>query len=99
MRGVPFIEGAHDFHIATGGIRVFPRLAPAAETFLDGFDTGPALASGIKELDALMGGPIPWGFGVISSLGSAICSIRGLAWQKSLHVLVRGEPHNFSEPL
>jgi circadian clock protein KaiC len=65
MRGVPFIEGAHDFRIATGGIRVFPRLAQAGEAFLDGFDAGPALVSGIKELDKLMGGSIPWGFGVM----------------------------------
>lgn len=65
MRGVPFIEGAHDFRIATGGIRVFPRLAPAGEPFLDGLNAGPPLASGIKELDELMGGPIPWGFGVM----------------------------------
>jgi circadian clock protein KaiC len=28
-------------------------------------NAGPALASGIKELDELMGGPIPWGFGVM----------------------------------
>ena len=64
MRGIPFIEGAHDFRIATGGVRVFPRLAPAGED-LDRFDAGPSLASGIKELDQLMGGPIPWGFGVM----------------------------------
>ncbi|HTM35698.1 MAG TPA: ATPase domain-containing protein [Terriglobales bacterium] len=65
MRGVPFIEGAHDFRIATGGIKVFPRLAAAGEGFREGFNAGPALASGIKELDELMGGPIPWGFGVM----------------------------------
>jgi len=65
MRGVPFFEGAHDFQIATGGIRVFPRLAPTAESSLDGFNPGPSLASGIKELDELMGGPVPWGFGVM----------------------------------
>jgi circadian clock protein KaiC len=65
MRGVPFIEGAHDFCIATGGIRVFPRLAPAAVASLDGLKAGPALPSGIKQLDELMGGPIPWGFGVM----------------------------------
>lgn len=64
MRGVPFIEGAHDFRIATGGIRVFPRLAPAGEA-LDGFNAGPPLESGIKELDELMGGQIPWGFRVM----------------------------------
>lgn len=65
MRGVPFIEGAHDFRIATGGIRVFPRLAPTGEDFREVFTVGPALASGINELDELMGGPIPWGFGVM----------------------------------
>ena len=65
MRGVPFIEGAHDFRIATGGIRVFPRLAATGDDFRDVFNAGPALASGIKELDDLMGGPIPWGFGVM----------------------------------
>lgn len=65
MRGVPFIEGAHDFRIATGGIKVFPRLAAAENNFFDGGNAGPALASGIRELDELMGGPIPWGFGVM----------------------------------
>ena len=65
MRGVPFIEGAHDFQIATGGIRVFPRLVPTAEASLDGFNAGPSLSSGMKELDELMGGPVPWGFGVM----------------------------------
>jgi circadian clock protein KaiC len=64
MRGVPFIEGAHDFRIATGGIKVFPRLAAAGEC-RHGFNASPALANGIKELDELMGGPIAWGFGVI----------------------------------
>jgi circadian clock protein KaiC len=65
MRGVPFLEGAHDFRIATGGIRVFPRLPPAEEASIEEFDAGPALGSGIKELDELIGGPIPWGFGVM----------------------------------
>jgi len=65
MRGVSFFEGAHDLRIATGGIEVFPRLSPAGDALLDGFNGGAALASGIKELDELMGGPIPWGFGVM----------------------------------
>lgn len=65
MRGVPFVEGAHDFRIATGAIKVFPRLAPAGNAFSDRFNAGPALRSGIKELDELMGGPIPWGFGAM----------------------------------
>jgi circadian clock protein KaiC len=66
MRGVPFVEGSHDFRIATGGIKVFPRLsAPSERSFLEDFSSMPPLASGIRELDKLIGGPIPWGFGVM----------------------------------
>jgi circadian clock protein KaiC len=66
MRGIPFIEGVHDFRIATGGVKVFPRLAPSAEgSESDGFKAGPALKSGNAELDSLIGGPVPWGFGVM----------------------------------
>jgi circadian clock protein KaiC len=66
MRGVPYIEGNHDLRIATGGIRVFPRLVALAEApFSDRVSAGPGLTSGIKELDHLMGGPIPWGFGAM----------------------------------
>ena len=66
MRGVPYIEGDHDLRIATGGIRVFPRLM-ALETspFSHRINTGPPLTSGKKELDNLMGGQIPWGSGVM----------------------------------
>lgn len=66
MRGVPFIEGSHDFRIATGGIKVFPRLpAPLEKDIPEAFNAGPPLASGIGELDELVGGPISWGFGVM----------------------------------
>jgi circadian clock protein KaiC len=66
MRGVPFIEGTHDFRIATGGIKVFPRLTPSFEQIApNGVQAGPPLASGNAELDAVIGGPIPWGFGVM----------------------------------
>jgi circadian clock protein KaiC len=66
MRGVPFVEGSHDFRIATGGIKVFPRLpAPMEKDFLKESNLTPPLASGIRELDKLIGGPIPWGFGVM----------------------------------
>jgi circadian clock protein KaiC len=66
MRGVPFTEGNHDLLIATGGIRVFPRLMAFGEVPVsDRINCGPALTSGIKELDNLIGGPIPWGFGVM----------------------------------
>ena len=66
MRGVPFIEGSHDFRIATGGIKVFPGLpAPFEKDIQEGFHAVPPLASGIRELDELVGGPISWGFGVM----------------------------------
>jgi circadian clock protein KaiC len=66
MRGIPFVEGNHDLRIATGGIRVFPRLVAFAEPPLsDRINTCPALTSGIKELDNLMGGPVPWRFGAM----------------------------------
>ena len=90
MRGVPFIEGAHDFRIATGGIRVFPRLAPAEEAILDGFDPGPSLASGITELDELIGGPIPWGFGVMI-VGPPGVGKSSLAAQFATSAAVRGK--------
>jgi circadian clock protein KaiC len=66
MRGVPFVEGSHDLRIATGGIKVFPRLpAPSERSFLQHSSSMPPLESGNPELDKLIGGPIPWGFGVM----------------------------------
>lgn len=53
LRGVHFRGGYHDLRVLTGGMRVFPRLAPVARR--------PAFSrekvkSGIQELDALLGG-------------------------------------------
>ena len=53
VRGVPGIEGHHDFKIRTGGLVVYPQLVPAARA--DGPPFPPVL-SGIAELDALSGG-------------------------------------------
>ncbi len=53
LRGVNFIGGYHDFEIATGGVRVFPRLIPSK--FREGASAG-QLPSGIKQLDTLLGG-------------------------------------------
>ncbi|KAA1052449.1 circadian clock protein KaiC [Azospirillum sp. OGB3] len=52
-RGQAFRGGFHDFAITTGGIRAFPRLIAAEHR--KGF-TGERLASGIDELDTLLGG-------------------------------------------
>lgn len=58
MRGVKFSEGYHDYSIATGGLRVFPRLV-AAEHHVE-FQRG-SVSSGIKELDNLFGGGLDRG--------------------------------------
>lgn len=53
LRGVDFVAGYHDFVIQRGGLGIFPRLIAADHhiPFL-----GEAIASGVAELDALLGG-------------------------------------------
>jgi circadian clock protein KaiC len=58
LRAVKFRDGYHDYVIATGGLRVFPRMI-AAEHHTD-FPPG-AVSSGIKELDTLLGGGLDRG--------------------------------------
>ena len=58
LRGTAVTEGFHDFVIARGGLRVFPQLIP--------MDTGlprssSPVASGLPEMDALLGGGLTWG--------------------------------------
>jgi circadian clock protein KaiC len=52
VRGVPGIEGYHDFRIRFGGIEVFPQLVPVTDRE---FSAEP-IVSGIPEMDALLGG-------------------------------------------
>jgi circadian clock protein KaiC len=58
LRGAKFRDGYHDYLIDTGGIRVFPRLV-AAESRRD--RVGSVFASGIAELDDLLGGGLSTG--------------------------------------
>ncbi|SDA17566.1 ATPase domain-containing protein [Sphingomonas sp. NFR15] len=53
LRGVDFIAGYHDFMIRKGGLDVFPRMI-AADHHRDYADE--PVASGVAELDALLGG-------------------------------------------
>ncbi|MEH3107201.1 MAG: AAA family ATPase [Sphingomonas fennica] len=53
LRGVDYVAGFHDFMIRKGGLDIFPRLV-AAEHAVD--LSGEKVASGIAELDALIGG-------------------------------------------
>ena len=58
LRGSPFRDGYHDFAIRTGGVLVHPRLI-SGEHPTD--FTRASLASGIAELDALLGGGLDYG--------------------------------------
>jgi circadian clock protein KaiC len=58
FRGKPTVEGFHDFVIRRGGLEVFPQLASGG-----GRAERPDgdLASGVAELDQLLGGGLTWG--------------------------------------
>ncbi len=58
LRGVKFRGGYHDFHIARGGVEVFPRLVAAEHHAPFVQDR---LSSGIEGLDALLGGGVDRG--------------------------------------
>ncbi len=57
IRGAAITEGFHDFVILRGGLTVFPQLVPDSSRARP-----PApVASGLPELDALLGGGLTWG--------------------------------------
>jgi circadian clock protein KaiC len=57
LRGTAVTEGFHDFVIERGGISVFPQLVPRN----GGARPSAPVASGLPELDALLGGGLTWG--------------------------------------
>jgi circadian clock protein KaiC len=58
VRGLKFREGYHDFMLRTGGLQVFPRLVAADHRS----DVTPTpFASGVPQLDALLGGGLDRG--------------------------------------
>ena len=87
LRAVKFREGYHDYIIATGGLRVFPRMI-AAEHRVD-FRHG-AVSSGIKELDALCGGGLDRGTTTLI-LGQAGTGKSTLALQYAVQMADQGE--------
>lgn len=62
LRGRSYLGGYHDFIIRTGGLEVFPRLVAAEHR--KGKDAK-ILKSGLKRLDALLGGGIRSGSSVL----------------------------------
>jgi circadian clock protein KaiC len=87
LRAVKFREGYHDYVIATGGLRVFPRTI-AAE-YRTQFRHEP-VSSGIKELDALFGGGLDRGTTTLI-LGQAGTGKSSLALQYAIQMANRRE--------
>ena len=87
LRGVGFREGYHDYTIATGGLRTFPRLVAAEHhgTFVQ----GPA-SSGLKEFDTLLGGGLDRGTTTLI-LGPAGTGKSTLALHYAAEMGARGE--------
>jgi circadian clock protein KaiC len=87
LRAVKFREGYHDYVIATGGLRVFPRMIPAEHhtQFRHG-----SVSSGIMELDALFGGGLDRGTTTLI-LGQAGTGKSTLALQYAVHMADQGE--------
>ncbi|HEY0033549.1 MAG TPA: ATPase domain-containing protein [Devosia sp.] len=99
-RGMAFRGGMHDYDIQHGGIRVYPRLV-AADTRV--ISSRAQLASGIEELDLLLGGGIEEGTSTLiagppgtgkSSLAAQFVSAATARLQKSAMFLFEEAANN-----
>jgi len=88
MRGVRYREGYHDYTIATGGLRIFPRLV-AAEHHIN-FERQ-SISSGVPELDKLLGGGLDRGTTTLL-IGSAGSGKSSIALQFAVQMAQRDEP-------
>jgi circadian clock protein KaiC len=87
LRGVGFRGGFHDFAIRKGGLHIFPRLV-ANETFTS--LESELLASGVQELDTLLGGGIDRGASTLL-MGPAGCGKSSMALHYAISAAERGE--------
>lgn len=87
LRGVEYRSGFHDFMIRPGGLTVFPRLV-AAEHRAVPMERN--ISSGIKELDALLGGGIDQGTSTLI-LGPSGGGKSNIAMQYAIAAAERGE--------
>jgi circadian clock protein KaiC len=87
LRAVKFREGYHDYIIATGGLRIFPRMIAAGHHAH--FRRRP-ISSGIKEFDALCGGGLDRGTTTLI-LGQAGTGKSTLALQYATQMATKGE--------
>lgn len=86
-RGRRFRSGYHDYHILTGGLRVFPRLV-AAEYRRD--SSRETVSSGLPALDALLGGGLDRGTSTLL-VGAAGTGKSSLATHFMMAAADRGE--------
>src|SRR4051812_17223004 len=87
MRGIRFRGGFHDFTIAQGGLRIFPRLVAAEhhKSF-----PGEFTSSGNAELDQLLGGGLERGTNALF-IGAAGVGKSSLALTYAIAAAERGE--------
>ena len=88
VRGLNFRDGYHDFNIRTGGIIVYPRLVAADEH--RHVPQGQPVASGVAELDRMLGGGIDRGSSTLI-MGPAGAGKSALATQYAIGAASRGE--------
>lgn len=89
VRGLNFKDGYHDFNIVTGGLIVFPRLVAASEPQETSADQE-QIASGLPQLDAMLGGGLDRGTST-AIMGPAGTGKSALATQYALAAAGRGE--------
>ncbi|HSC08152.1 MAG TPA: ATPase domain-containing protein [Steroidobacteraceae bacterium] len=87
LRGRAFREGYHDFAIRRGGVVVYPRLVASEHR---GARQRDSLESGLKPLDALLGGGLAKGTSTLV-MGAAGTGKSSLATQFALAAAARGE--------
>ncbi|MFT3915089.1 MAG: ATPase domain-containing protein [Anaeromyxobacteraceae bacterium] len=87
LRGIRYRGGYHDFTIAAGGLRVFPRLVAAEHH--TGFEAG-AVQSGVPALDALFGGGPDRGSSLLL-IGPSGCGKSTVAFHYAAAAATRGE--------
>jgi circadian clock protein KaiC len=86
-RGVAFRGGYHDYCIRTGGLEVYPRLVAAEHRTSQ---TREQMASGIVEIDSLLGGGIEQGTSMLI-VGAAGTGKSTLAAQFAAAAAARGD--------
>ncbi|MET0267587.1 MAG: ATPase domain-containing protein [Duganella sp.] len=87
-RGIAFHGGAHDYQIAHGGLRVYPRLVAADSRVTS---SRRQLSSGLPALDQLIGGGLEEGMSTLIT-GQSGTGKSSLAAQFVYAAVQRGEP-------